>query len=217
MSQTTPCPTCGAPQAPDQRYCLSCGARVAAPRLDFVAEAERAEAAATATSASAGAPVAGAAPVSPSASATVPVALVAAPAAPAPTLSRLDRIGGPMGAAAIVLVALGVGFLAGQATNAAPPEQKAPVVNIEGALPNGGAETPASDLPAAEETTGEAATDDPGASGDAGTTGEVPTTDDAGTTDDGADRSAAAPDDAATPPADEQSTADGGSETEAIG
>ncbi|MDW5598132.1 hypothetical protein VSS74_27495, partial [Conexibacter stalactiti] len=45
MSQTPSCRTCGASLAPDQRYCLSCGTRVAAPRLDFLAEAERAEAA----------------------------------------------------------------------------------------------------------------------------------------------------------------------------
>ncbi len=44
MSQSTTCRTCGASLQPDQRYCLSCGTRVTAPRLDFVAEMERVEA-----------------------------------------------------------------------------------------------------------------------------------------------------------------------------
>ncbi|WP_041730969.1 zinc ribbon domain-containing protein [Conexibacter woesei] len=126
MSQTTACRTCGASLAPDQRYCLSCGTRVAAPRLDFLAESGRAEVETQGDSAASSTPGA---------------------AAPAP--SRLDKIGGPMGAAAVVLVALGVGFLVGQARDDAPPAaQKAPVVTIESGLQNGGATTPASDPPA---------------------------------------------------------------------
>jgi hypothetical protein len=43
MSQTQTCQSCGASLALDQRYCLDCGTRVAAPRLDVVAESERSE------------------------------------------------------------------------------------------------------------------------------------------------------------------------------
>ena len=32
----TACPACNSPVAPDQRYCLNCGARQAEPRVDFV-------------------------------------------------------------------------------------------------------------------------------------------------------------------------------------
>lgn len=255
MSQTTPCRTCGASLAPDQRYCLACGTRAAAPRLDFLAETERAEAEARNGSApgaarassdggagtadaptavlpalgpdatappvvgssgagattppvpgsSAGAasapgaatpPVAGSAAV-PGALAT-PSTFVAVPVASAAP-SRLDRIGGPMGAAAVVLVALGIGFLAGQAVNDNQPAQQPPVVNIEGERVNG-AETPAEELPAAAETNGDAAVPED----------EVaPADGDAGATDAGA---TPAPDDAATPPAGEQPAGDGAAE-----
>lgn len=144
MSQTTTCRTCGASLAPDQRYCLGCGTRVAAPRLDFLAESERAEAA---TRAAQGAPTGGAgASAGAEASTAVHASAAGSPApAPAPAPSRLDKVGGPMGAAAVVLVALGVGFLIGQGGNDAPPAQRAPVVNIEGGLPSGGTVAPASD------------------------------------------------------------------------
>lgn len=114
MSPTPSCPMCRAPLAPGQRYCLACGARAAAPRLDFAAESERAHAEARA--------------------ATAPTPPATAAAGPAP--SRLDKAGGPMGLAAVVLVALGVGFLAGQASKDEPPAQRAPIVNIEG-VPTG--------------------------------------------------------------------------------
>ncbi|HST41597.1 MAG TPA: hypothetical protein VLK58_18915, partial [Conexibacter sp.] len=107
MSQTTTCRTCGASLAPDQRYCLGCGTRVAAPRLDFLAESERAEAAARAAAgAGPDAPTA----IHPTAAGVAGAApgTVGAAGAPAPAPSRLDKVGGPMGAAAVVLVALGV-------------------------------------------------------------------------------------------------------------
>jgi hypothetical protein len=156
MSQTTTCRTCGASLALDQRYCLGCGTRVAAPRLDFLAESERAEAAARAA--------AGAGPDVPTA--IHPTAAGVAGAAPgtagaagalAPAPSRLDKVGGPMGAAAVVLVALGVGFLIGQGGNDAPPVQKAPVVNIEGGLPTGGTAAPTTDVTVDDTTVDDAA------------------------------------------------------------
>lgn len=226
MSQTAPCRTCRASLAPDQRYCLSCGTRVAAPRLDFVAETERAEAAARNGSSPAGAAGAAhgakgagaaatavrAAAVPDGSTAAAPAATTAVPIATAPTPSRLDRIGGPMGAAAVVLVALGVGFLAGQARNATPPKQPAPVVNIEGGLPTGGAGTVATDPPATEQPNGDAA-----AAGDASaTTRDAAAADDASAT----GRSSTPPNETTTtgtpPPGGEQPAADG-SDAEANG
>jgi len=164
MSQSTTCRTCGASLQPDQRYCLSCGTRVTAPRLDFIAEMERVEAAGG--SAPEGVP-AGLTPASAAAPATAAQPAVVA-AAPAAAPSRLDKIGGPMGAAAVVLVALGVGFLIGRGGDEAPVAQRAPVVNIQGGLPSGGAATTpqASDVRA---TGGDSAGGDggSGANGDA--------------------------------------------------
>ncbi|WP_148261137.1 hypothetical protein [Conexibacter woesei] len=153
MSQNTTCRTCGASLAPDQRYCLACGERVAAPRLDFAAELDAPPAAS--------APSPGA---SPGASPT------AAPAASggAPPPSRLDRVGGPMGAAAVVLVALGVGFLIGQGGNEPPTvTQPAPVVNFQGGTGGG------TGAPVDGATTDEGATDATG--GDAGSGGRART------------------------------------------
>jgi hypothetical protein len=107
------CRSCSTPLAADQRYCLGCGARVAAPRVEWAA-------------ALGGAAAGGAAP--------------AAQAAGASGAGRwalmLDRVGGPMGAAAVVLVALGVGFLLGQGGNApsgpATIVQRPPIVNVQG-------------------------------------------------------------------------------------
>ncbi|MDW5598931.1 hypothetical protein VSS74_31520, partial [Conexibacter stalactiti] len=131
------------------------------------------------------------------------------PLAAAPAPSRLDKIGGPMGAAAVVLVALGVGFLIGQATNDTPPVQRAPVVNIEGGLPSGSTTAPASDLPAAD-----------GATDDATATGETPQA--TGTEDTGGDinRLRQQPTETETPgtapPVDDEA-AGGGTDAETIG
>lgn len=144
-SQPATCRSCGAPLAPDQRYCLACGTRVAAPRLDFAAEVERAAARPALTDAT-----------QVQQPAALPPGVVAA--APQQPASRLDRIGGPMGVAAVLLVALGIGFLIGQGDDQQPVAQRAPVVNIQGGLPvssgaaaDGGAgsgDASADDLPA---------------------------------------------------------------------
>ena len=141
MSQLSTCRSCGAPLAPDQRYCLACGSRVAAPRLDFIAEVERAAATGAGGAAGGGATGDGTAaggagggwPASAAGGAAGAGPAGAAAAAPAP--SRLDRVGGPMGIAAVLLVALGVGFLIGQGGDQQPVAQRAPVVNIQGGLP----------------------------------------------------------------------------------
>ncbi|MBS1869145.1 MAG: hypothetical protein JSS99_05735 [Actinobacteria bacterium] len=102
------CRTCAAPLAADQRYCLACGERVAAPRVELASAARGAGAGA------------------------------AAPPPPAggSWALLLDRVGGPMGAAAVVLVALGVGFLLGQGSRGpsgpATIVQRPPVVNVQG-------------------------------------------------------------------------------------
>lgn len=84
------CATCAAPLAPDQRYCLECGTRRAAPRV----------------------PVAAALPAPP------PVAreTVVAP----PLLTPVQRLGGIWGVAALLLVALGVGVVIGRSGEDAP-------------------------------------------------------------------------------------------------
>lgn len=105
------CRTCSAPLAADQRYCLSCGTRVAAPRVDWASAL--------------GDPAAG----------TVQTA-AGGSGAGARWALMLDRIGGPMGAAAVVLVALGVGFLLGQGgggpSGPATIVQRPPIVNVQG-------------------------------------------------------------------------------------
>jgi hypothetical protein len=111
---TALCRGCRAPLAPDQRYCLGCGLRVADARvayLDLLASDDAARAA---------------------------VAARANGGTPAPVRAgfarQLDRVGGPMGAAAVVLVALGVGFLLGQGNGGGPATviQRPPVVNVQG-------------------------------------------------------------------------------------
>jgi hypothetical protein len=147
MSKPATCRSCGAPLAPDQRYCLACGTRVAAPRLDFLAELERA---AHAGPHGATDPAQAQQPA-----AALPVGAVAA--GPPPPASRLDRIGGPMGVAAVLLVALGIGFLIGQGDEQQPVAQRAPVVNIQGGLPvssGAAADGGAGDLPADDLSTG---------------------------------------------------------------
>jgi len=147
MSQTTTCRACGASLAPDQRYCLSCGTRVSSPRLDFLAEHGQAEGVAE-----------------------QPPTLAATPATTAAGgHSRLDRIGGPMGAAAVVLVALGIGFLIGQnGNNDAPVAQKAPVVNIQGGLPASAATTAAPTTTTSDAAASGGGTNDGASSSDAG-------------------------------------------------
>jgi hypothetical protein len=221
MSQTTTCRTCGASLAPDQRYCLSCGTRVTAPRLDFVTELERAEplavnghdpaAAATATQAAA-----------PS---------TAAAGAPAPAPSRLDKVGGPMGAAAVVLVALGIGFLIGESGND-PVAQRAPVVNIQGSGVGGGTTPGTTDTPATDPTTAGDASSRGGNSRDTArrraaadaqrvidSTRDIPTTDTEGVGGD-INRLRQLPDEVATPgapPPRDNRPAGGGSRAETIG
>ncbi|HZV74241.1 MAG TPA: hypothetical protein VFF79_11050 [Conexibacter sp.] len=114
------CRNCSAALAPDQRYCLSCGVRVAAPRVEWAG----ALGAPAAASGAAGQPAAGGARAGGS------------------WALMLDRIGGPMGLAAVVLVALGVGYLLGQGgsgtSGPATIIQRPPIVNVQG----GGTATP---------------------------------------------------------------------------
>jgi hypothetical protein len=109
------CRSCSAPLAPDQRYCLACGTRVAAPRVAFLDVLAAGEPAAPAASAAAQRAAGG--------------------SHTARSLARqLDRVGGPMGAAAVVLVALGVGFLIGHGGSGGGPStviQRPPVVNVQ--------------------------------------------------------------------------------------
>ena len=119
------CRTCAAPLAADQRYCLSCGERVATPRVDWAQLA----------------PVAGGATPPP------------APTRGARWTLMLDRVGGPMGAAAVVLVALGVGVLLGQggggSQGPATIIQRPPIVNVQG-----GGTAAASDTSGGADTSG---------------------------------------------------------------
>ncbi|HEY4276935.1 MAG TPA: hypothetical protein VGM91_01875 [Conexibacter sp.] len=185
MSQTTTCRTCGASLAPDQRYCLSCGTRVSSPRLDFIAEMEHARGG---PAANGHAPMPGAPKLNGSVDGSAPATMAATPAtAAAGGNSRLDRVGGPMGAAAVVLVALGIGFLIGQSgDDNTPVAQKAPVVNIQGGLPAAAPlTTPTTATPDASATGGDT-------SGDASADGGADSSGDAGATSDRAARRAAA-------------------------
>ena len=221
MSQSTTCRSCGAPLAPDQRYCLACGTRVAAPRLDFLAEMERSAAAERAAAAGA----------AEAAGAGAPAALPgAAGGQPAP--SKLDRVGGPMGVAAVLIVALGVGFLIGQGGDAQPIQQRAPVVNITGGLPASGTAGTAGAGDAGTADAGATASDDGGSGG--GGRGRRPVADDAAAVEKSTEgiskappratgdinRLRAEPDTTATPgappPVDDE-PAGGGTEAETIG
>lgn len=106
------CRDCSAPLAADQRYCLSCGARVAAPRVDWASAL--------------GGP----------ATAAVAPADGSGRRGASSWALMLDRVGGPMGAAAVVLIALAVGFLLGQGdggpSGPATIIQRPPVVNVQG-------------------------------------------------------------------------------------
>lgn len=87
MDRPTPataCAECAAPLAPDQRYCLSCGARCAAPRLDPLAHAHGNQA---------GSATAAAPPIAPA-------------ALPGPRIAALLTL-------AVLAVGTGIGVLAG--------------------------------------------------------------------------------------------------------
>jgi hypothetical protein len=147
------CRNCSAPLAPDQRYCLSCGVRVAAPRVEWAGALGAPAAAAGA----AGQPAAGGARAGSS------------------WALMLDRIGGPMGVAAIVLVALAVGFLLGQSgsgpSGPATIIQRPPIVNVQGGSPaTTGDASGAGTAGSGSGTSGRSAT----GSGAAGSTGGIP-------------------------------------------
>jgi hypothetical protein len=95
----------------------------------------------------------------------------------------LDRIGGPMGAAAVVLVALGVGFLLGQGgsgpSGPATIIQRPPVVNVQG----GGTVAPSDTSATGSTDTATGGGKGKGAKGSGGSTAGIPkasTQDDAG-------------------------------------
>jgi hypothetical protein len=136
-----PCPGCGAPLAGDQRYCLHCGARRPAARLEFldVLDADvRARA--------------------------LPAAAFAPPPAPAaPGLSaRLQANSGALALAAVLLLMLLVGLLVGHwVTGNAPVAASAPaapqVIKLEGT----GAAAPAASAPADAPASGSAGSTSP--------------------------------------------------------
>jgi hypothetical protein len=188
------CRSCSAPLAADQRYCLACGTRVAAPRVDWAATLAGPSAALPAGDGGRG----------PSRWATI-----------------LDRVGGPMGAAAVVLVALGVGFLLGQGSGGpsgpATIVQRPPIVNVQG-----GGSAPSTDAGAADTGSGGSGggTKRAAARGGSGSTAGVPkapTQDDAGGD---LNRLRAQPEDQATggtAPRRDDKAAGGGTEAETIG
>jgi hypothetical protein len=196
------CRACSAPLAADQRYCLNCGARVAAARVEWPAVAAHV----------AGTP--GGRPAAP-------------PRGDGPRRGSLagllERVGGPMGAAAVVLVALGVGFLLGQsgeeASGPATVIQRPPVINVQGGggAAAGGAAEDAGALDAgATSARGRAGR---GAAGGSGSTEGVATAtpDDAGGD---LDRLQQQPTEQATegpPPSRDDRPSGGGTEAETIG
>jgi hypothetical protein len=187
------CRSCSAPLAADQRYCLSCGTRVAAPRVEWASAL--------------GGPAAGATqPASEGSRAGARWALL------------LDKVGGPMGAAAVVLVALGVGFLLGQGgsgpSGPATIIQRPPIVNVQG----GGTAAP-SDT-SANGSTGAGGGKKKGAKDSGGSTAGIPraqTQDKAGGD---LNRLRAQPEDQATggnAPSRDNKPAGGGTQAETIG
>jgi hypothetical protein len=164
MSQTTAtldapetaalCRGCRAPLAPDQRYCLGCGMRVGDARVAFVDLLARDVAGGGAVGAAGGG---------------------AAGSARAGFARQLDRVGGPMGAAAVVLVALGIGFLLGQGNGGGPSTviQRPPVVNVQGGGVAAGAATTGAPSAGSSSSDAGGGSSKP-SSGDAGTKG-VPT------------------------------------------
>lgn len=127
-----PCATCGAPLAADQRYCLACGARRADARLPFRDILA--------------APGERPAPAVPAASPSAP------DSGRTGTLAALAGLG-------VVLLALGMGVLIGQAGKSDQSAQTPPqVINLGGEASTGGA-------PAAAAATGAAAAATPPKSG----------------------------------------------------
>lgn len=190
------CRTCSAPLAADQRYCLSCGTRVAAPRVDWATT------------------LAG------------PTTGAAQPAGDGKRGGRswalmLDRVGGPMGAAAVVLVALGVGFLLGQGSGGpsgpATIIQRPPIVNVQG---GGGAPAVDAGTTGTSGTASRGSTKRDAARGGSGSTAGIPRApvqDDAGGD---LDRLRAQPEDQATggtAPRRDDKPAGGGTDAETIG
>ena len=188
-SQTAACRRCSAPLAADQRYCLDCGARVATPRVPYL----------DVLAGGAGTPA----------------------AAPAPRRGhafarQLDRVGGPMGGAAVVLVALGVGFLLGQSSASTPaPQVVRPVVNVQN---TGGGTAPASSDTTSADSSSSGGKHGKKGSGDAGTKGVAPVTQDK--TGGDITKLQQQPDEQATggePPPKDNKQSGGGSATETIG
>jgi hypothetical protein len=194
LAQAATCRNCSAPLADDQRYCLSCGARVAAPRVEWASA------------------------LGGSGTAAAPTADGAGGRSGNRWALMLDRIGGPMGAAAVVLVALGVGFLLGQSgsgpSGPATIIQRPPVVNVQG-----GGTAPAADATSTDTTSGGSKSKQ-GRKDAGGSTAGIPqaaTQDDAGGD---LDRLRAQPEQQATggeAPRRDNKPSGGGSEAETIG
>ena len=108
-----PCASCGSPLAPDQRYCLECGARRGSARSEFLDTARPAT----------GMPAVG-----------DPLGAPGAPPAHAPPGRNANAVIAGVG---VLLLAMGVGVLIGRAgggstkTVSSPPE----VISVQGAAP----------------------------------------------------------------------------------
>jgi hypothetical protein len=122
------CPSCGAALAEDQRYCLNCGRRQGAPRVDFQRHLDPARAAAKA----------------PSAAAEGSGGSDAAPPPGPPPVEKPQRDYAPLAAAggiAVLGIMLLIGVLIGRGTGSDQPSAAAPqVVTVaqDGAEESGG-------------------------------------------------------------------------------
>jgi hypothetical protein len=142
-----PCPSCGAPLAGDQRYCLHCGTRRPEARLEFL-DVLDADVRARSPLPAPPAPPQGGPPVWP-----------AAYAAPAPrgVNARLQANAGLLALAALLLLTLLIGLLLGHwATGSDTPSAAAPaaapqVIRVEGAASTA---APAATAGATADTTG---------------------------------------------------------------